>query len=233
MKGEARGASMTNVGDLLSVELLGQEQHLLQVGSGSNKEYRIIKWNKKDIQSVPLDELGDRKRFDRVARLQPLFAHQLKHVALSDLGRVGVPTSPAIVNALHGRVLLTLASGTVELKTKELGIFAGIIANKRVGEGEIKVIAFSVAFLDEMKTFIDGAISKANAQEKGKVEQVAKSCEGALAEVEIRERKEIQVGNLVKIYIRLRTAEEEKKPGLCEILLTDDPDLSGEPVPSA
>ncbi len=220
VKGEPKGGAMPNVEDLLNVELLGQEQHVLDLSAGASKEYRIIKWSKKDLQSIPLKELSDRKRFRRVARLQPLFAHQLKHVALSDLGRVGVPTAPAIVGVLDGVVVLTLPGGAQELKTKDLGIFAGIIANKRVQDGEVKIIAFSMAFLDEMKAFVDMAVSKAGGQEKGKLEQVSKICENSLAEVEIKEREDHKVGNLVKIYIRSRSSEEEQKPVLCEILLS-------------
>lgn len=221
LRGEAAGLGMTNVRELLRTDLSGQEQHLLQLRTNAAIEYRVVKWGKKELQTVELRDLADRKKCVRVARLQPLFAHQLKHVALSDIGRVGVPTSPAIVNVLDAEVVLTLSGFRHELKSKDLGMFAGIVANKRIGEADAKVVAFSAAFLDELRTLVGEASDAASEQDKGKLDQIRKTCEGALAEVEVKERKEIPVGNLVKLYMPDRAADAERKPVMCEIVLFD------------
>lgn len=203
--GTAIGDHHTDIRSLLKLERdrgskQSQTQHILRSSDRGVGGYRVIEWERKGSRSVPLHELKHGRHIRRVARMQLLFAHELKQQCLQDIGRVGVPTRPTVVCVLEGTVTLKLDSGTVVIKTRDRHIFAGILANKRVQSGQKEMLCLSMAFLAEIRRRAAEALPAAEGTQKTNLQHVIGVCEGP-AEYDVTNKTEFYPKTMIKFEI--------------------------------
>ncbi len=212
--GNAVGTSKEDITDLLGVDLKGH--HIIETEGDGKKAYKIIKWNAKHLRTIALKEMNDIACFTRLARLQPLFAHQLSEVVLRDLGRVGVPTTPSILKVLNATVSIKIDQTLSEFKAVEKAIFSAVRAIKRIDQKEQEVVCFTLAFVDELKKFASG-LRGVNHQDDGKLGEVIRVCEnGELASVPTKDKEVFSVGSRIKIFLG---EQKDDESGFCNIVL--------------
>ncbi len=224
----------TDIRELLKLELEREKErkgdnpkvpHILRLKEGSEAVYRVVKWETKGTCTVPIETLKTGRDFTRIARMQLLFAHELKQQCLNSLGRVGVPVRPTIVSAMDASVKINIAAGAVTFDTEGVGIFAGIVANKREKDGPQMYLVLSMAFMSELAKLAREADAKATEQEKTKVKTVIEFAEQQNLEHVVPPKYEVLHKNVVKILVPRPPGVTAAQPGgpqnvFCEITLT-------------
>jgi len=219
--GDATYEGPANVKGLLKRELYDKGRHLIEVAEGEEALYRILEWDVKAVKTVLVSDLEKPERYQRLARLQPLFAHQLSEVVLRDLGRVGVPVTPSIVEVLDAEVRMKYKEQEVAFTSKGTEIFAAVRAQKRLTPSEelqqkkkISIaVCFTLPFLERIKA--DAESLKANAgQDASKFDEIIAACtDGRLAMV-FADKDPVTVGR-IKIWQKT----PDNWDGLCNIAL--------------
>mgnify|MGYP007080204881 CR=1 FL=1 len=219
--GDSAYEGPANVKGLLKQELYDKDRHLIEVVDGKETLYRILEWDKKVVKTILVSDLENAERYQRLARLQPLFAHQLSEVVLRDLGRVGVPVTPSIVEVLDAEVRMKCKEDQQTIHTKGTPIFAAVRAFKRLtpaeatqqGKAVSMTICFTLPFLEEIKAVAETMKSRAG-QDASKFGEIIAACtDGRLAMV-FAPKDTVTVGR-IKIWLKA----PDNWDALCNIAL--------------
>jgi hypothetical protein len=216
--GTSPGQGSSDIQQFLRQKLFDNDRHLIQVPVGDAIEFRIIDWDQDHVRTVPIADLNDPAKYRRVARFQPLFAHQLNEAVLRRLGSVGVPVTPSILQVLDADVVLNVNNVKHAYTTKGQGYFAAVSAMKRDENKDVLTIRFTLAFINSLKGWATERLAAAN-DDKAKLEEIIKICEGPdLAEIEAQKPdKPISVGNRIKVFY-LKELGADDKP-VCGIVV--------------
>lgn len=91
--------------ELLQLEgLFGQTKHLMRYRHEDEEKWGLISWNVGALLTRPARLLADKSEFVRLGRMSELFAHEVKHFAMSHASRIGLPVVPTVVRAASVRV---------------------------------------------------------------------------------------------------------------------------------
>lgn len=166
---EAEGASLA---ELLNKNYKFGKGHLVLRTAADNgaHHYSIVRWNDKEICTVPYASLSKAKAFPRIARLSEIFSQEVKEMVLSQLARIGTPVDPSFSVALHCLVRLKLSMGKGEgplvmledLSDRDFVCAISAMGREEDSEDQTKTIIFSHQFQDWLVSgFLLEAIQKA------------------------------------------------------------------------
>jgi len=178
---EAEGASLAK---LLDTNYAFGKGHLVlrrPTGPDGQPAYSRIRWDIKQLCTVPHLRLKDAARFARIARLSEAFTQEVKELSLANIARVGTPVDPSFSVAMHCMVRLKLVIGKgqedliMEEDLSDRDYLSAIMTNGREADGRgskvTKTLIFSHQFQEWLVSeFLVQAINNAGAC-TGKLEE--------------------------------------------------------------
>jgi len=110
--GKAHPISNTEV-DLLRVTIRQMDlQGRILLQDGVN--YVEVEWRPKDLRTVDENKLNTEDGYRYLGRLNEMYALQAQHIALEEVGRIGVPVPPSY-SVFFGKATLKLLNGSKEV----------------------------------------------------------------------------------------------------------------------
>lgn len=85
--------------------LFGQKKHLMRYHDQGEEKWGLITWKVGALLTREAGQLANESEFMRLGRMSEVFAHEVKHLAMSNASRIGLPVVPTVVRPASVRVL--------------------------------------------------------------------------------------------------------------------------------
>jgi len=208
------------VGDVkrwLKTATVGNSRHLFEFVEGGQRVFRVIQWDLERIKTVLIGDLRSPVRFTRLARLHPLFSHQLKEDLLRELGQVALPITPSPMRIYDSQVLLTFA-GAEALWTPQ-GIYSAVLTMQHK-KGLERVLCFSRAFVADLKARVRSELPRAGVSRPSFDRLIAACDTDAFDRIAVGRDSVMTDLNQIGVRILVDAPDTGQQRPFCEITLT-------------
>lgn len=144
--------------------LFGDGRYLVGYNHESKRRYALLDWASSVLTTIKARDLSDATKYQRIARLSELFAHEVKTRVLSNASRVGIQTYPTLTLSTQAHVSMKFGAVTMEIDASDQQFQCVVVVKGRTDQkkaGDARYAVFTEQFVEWVrKTFLKSAESR-------------------------------------------------------------------------